>query len=355
MSLALPVDSSQRQRASLCWAFSMSIHGLLIGLAVALLTEIPTPPPPTFKWDVAVVQPPPPATEPAPSPPVDSQPPPTPQPVTQTHPRPQPVQQVKSQPVVQQVQRVTEPQPVQQTQPIRDSLPVQTAQPIQQATTQQITTVTPTIQETVSPTTEVAQTIVEHTTVVQESPPVVQQYSVPQAVASTEPVTRQAETLTQIAAIESDAAPIETAPVPVETAPVPVEAPQQVEQAIVQRPAETVQHRVVQQRTVRARPGERPDYGWLSQALWSSVDQRKRYPAEAKRNRWEGRVILRLTIEQRGAAVHLLDLVLEESSGHSVLDRHTLDMVRNAFPLQVKHQLALAKIQLDLPFSYRME
>lgn len=47
MSLALPVDSSQRQRASLCWAFSMSIHGLLIGLAVALLTEIPTPPPPS--------------------------------------------------------------------------------------------------------------------------------------------------------------------------------------------------------------------------------------------------------------------------------------------------------------------
>lgn len=348
MSLALPVDSSQRQRASLCWAFSMSIHGLLIGLAVALLTEIPTPPPPTFKWDVAVVQPPPPATEPAPSPPVESQPPPTPQPVTQTHPRPQPVQPVKSQPVVQQVQRVRVPQPVQQAQPIRDSLPVQTAQPIQQATTQQITTVTQTIQEPVSPTTEVAQTVVEHTAVVQESPPVVQQYSVPQAVASTEPVTKQAEPLTQIAAVESTATPIETAPVP-------VEAPQQVEQAIVQRPVEPVQHRVVQQRTVRARPGERPDYGWLSQALWSSVDQRKRYPAEAKRNRWEGRVILRLTIEQRGAAVHLLDLVLEESSGHSVLDRHTLDMVRNAFPLQVKHQLALAKIQLDLPFSYRME
>ncbi|MBS0178294.1 MAG: TonB family protein [Nitrospira sp.] len=346
MSLALPLDSSQRQRDSLCWAFSMSIHGLLIGMAVVALTEIPPPPSPTFKWDVAVVQPPPPQAEPAPPQPVESQPPPTPQPVAQ--PQPKQVQPVKSQPVVQQVQRVQEPQPVQQVQPIQESLPVQTAQPIQQVTTQQVETVTQNIQETVSPTTEVAQTVVEHTAVVQEATPVVQQYSAPQAVASTETVTRQTESLTQVAAVVSDATPVETVPVS-------VEAPQQVEQAIIQRSVETVQHRAVQQRTVRARPGERPDYGWLSQALWSSVDQRKRYPSEAKRNHWEGRVILRLTIEQRGAAVHLLDLVLEESSGHSVLDRHTLEMVRNAFPLQVKHQLAMAKMQLDLPFSYRME
>lgn len=340
MSLALPLDSSQRQRASLCWAFSMSLHGLFIGMAVVLLTEIPPPPPPAFKWDVAVVQSPPPAADPAPAPPVESQPPPTPQPVTPPPPK-QVVQPVKTQPVVQQVQRVQEPQPVQEVQPIQESLPVQTAQPVQQVTTQQVETVTQAIRETVRPTTEVAQAVVEQTAVVQEPTPVTQQYSAPQAVTSTEPVTRQAEPITQVAAVVSDAAPVESR--------------QQVEQAIVQRPVETVHHRVVQQRTVRARPGERPDFGWLSQALWSSVDQRKRYPAEAKRNRWEGRVILRLTIEQRGAAVHLLDLVLEESSGHSVLDRHTLEMVRNAFPLQVKHQLALAKMQLDLPFSYRME
>ena len=338
MSLALPLDSSQRQRTSLCWALSMSVHGLLIGMAVVLLTEMPPPSPPTFKWDVAMVPAPPPAPEPAPAAPVESQPPPTPQPVVP--PPPKQVQAVKSQPVVQQRQRVQEPQPVQQVQPVQESLPVQTAQPIQQ-----VDTVTQAIQETV-PTTAVAHTVMEHTAVVQDSAPVVQQFSAPQAVASNEPVTRQAEPITQVAAVVSDTAPIETAP---------VEAPQHVEQAIVRRSVETVHHRVVQQRTVRSRPGERPDFGWLSQALWSSVDQRKRYPAEAKRNRWEGRVILRLTIEQRGAAVHLLDLVLEESSGHSVLDRHTLDMVRNAFPLQVKHQLALAKMELDLPFSYRME
>ncbi|MCS6329096.1 MAG: energy transducer TonB [Nitrospira sp.] len=350
MSLALPLDSSQRQRASLCWAFSMSIHGLFVGMAVLLLTEMPPPPPPVFKWDVAVVQTPPPAAEPAPPPSVESQPPPTPQPVTPPKPKQVPV--AKAQPVVRQVQEVQQPvqqiQPVQQVQPVLESLPVQTAQTVQQVTTQQVETVAQTIQETVSPTSEVVQTVVDTTAVVSETAPVIQQYSTPQAVASSAPVTRQVEASTQVAAVVSD--------VPaVESAPAPVEAPPHIRQEIVQRPVQTVQQRVVKQREVHTRPGERPDYGWLSQALWSSVDQRKRYPAEAKRNHWEGRVILRLTIEQRGAAVHLLNLSLEESSGHSVLDRHTLDMVRNAFPLKVKHEMAQSKLELDLPFSYRME
>ena len=343
MSLTAQWDSSPRQRTSLCWAFSMTTHGLFVGLAMVLLTELPPPPSPTFKWDVAVVQSPPPAAEPAPPPPVESQPPPTPQPPT-----PKQVQPVKPQPVVRPVQPTREVQPVQQIQPVQESLPVQNAQAIQQVTTQRVETVTQTIQETVTPTTEVEQTVIESTAVVEQAAPVVQQYSAPQAVASAEPVTRQAEPVAQVAAVVNDAPAVEAAPAP-------VEALQQVEQAIVQRPANTVQHRIVQQRTVQSRPGERPDYGWLSQALWSSVDQRKRYPAEAKRNHWEGRVILRLTLEQRGAAVHLLNLVLEESSGHTVLDRHTLDMVRNAFPLQVKHQLAQSKLEVDLPFSYRME
>ena len=104
-----------------------------------------------------------------------------------------------------------------------------------------------------------------------------------------------------------------------------------------------------------AKPAARPDYGWLAQALWANVDQRKRYPAEAKRNRWEGKVVLRLTIEQRGSSVHLLDLTLEESSGHAVLDRHTQEMVRNAFPLEVKHALSQPRIQLHVPFSYSMQ
>lgn len=334
MSLALPMDWSQRQRDSLCWAFSMSVHGLLIGMAIVLLTEIPPPPPPVFKWDLAVVQPPPPAAEPAPEPPVESPPPPTPQPVTP--PKPKQVQVAKAQPVVRQVQQVQERQPVQQVQPIQESLPVQTAQAIQQVTSQRVEAVTAVAEV-------MQQEVVEQTT------PQVEAVSPSQPVATAEAITRQAEPVAEVAAVVNEAPAVESVPAP-------IEAPQQVQPAIIQRPVEVARERVtVKHRDIHARPNERPDYGWLSQALWSSVDQRKRYPSEAKRNRWEGRVILRLTIEQHGAALHLLDVSLEESSGHSVLDRHTLDIVRNAFPLTVKHQLAQSKLQLDLPFSYHME
>lgn len=338
MSLTAQWDSSPRQRTSLCWAFSMTTHGLFVGLAMMLLTELPPPPPPTFKWDVAVVQSPPPAAEPAPPPPVETPPPPTPRPVTP--PTPKQVQPVKTQPVVRPVQPTREVHPVQHIQPVQESMPVQTAQAIQE--------VNRTVQEPVETITEPVQAMMRTEAAVEQVAVVEQQTPAVQQIATSAPVTRQAEPIPQVVAVVSDAPAVEATPAP-------VEAPQQVEQAIVQRPIEAVQHRVVQQRTVQSRPGERPDYGWLSQVLWSSVDQRKRYPAEAKRNHWEGRVILRLTLEQRGAAVHLLDLVLEESSGHSILDRHTLDMVRNAFPLQVKHQLVQSTVQLDLPFSYRME
>ena len=344
MSLAIPMDSSQRQRASACWAFSMSVHGLLVGMAVLLLTEIPPPPPPTFKWDVAVVQPAPPAAEPTPPPPVESQPPPTPQPVTPPKPKQVPVTKVE--PVVRQVQPIQERQPVQQVQPVLESVPVQTAQAIQQVTTQRTETVTREVQEAVTPVTEVVQQ-----DVVEQSAPAVEEVSPSQpvaTVATAAPVTRQTETVAEVAAVVNETTAVESVPAP-------VEAIEQVRQEIVQRPVETVQQRVVKHRAVQARPEAQADFGWLGQEIWSSVDQRKRYPAEAKRNHWQGRVILRLTIEQQGAAVHLLELSLEKSSGHSVLDRHTLEMVRNAFPLKVKHQMAQSKIQLDVPFSYHME
>jgi TonB family protein len=153
--------------------------------------------------------------------------------------------------------------------------------------------------------------------------------------------------VTQVATVVSDAPAVEAAPAP-------VEAPQQVEQAIVQRPVEAVQHRVVQQRTVQGRPEAQADFGWLAQSIFSSVDPHKRYPAEAKRNRWKGRVILKLTVEQRGGAIHLLELVLKESSGHAALDRHTVDMVRTVFPLQVKHHIARAAIDVDIPITYQL-
>jgi TonB family protein len=245
---------------------------------------------------------------------------------------PQPVQEIKP---------VQENRPVETAQPVQDTVPVQTAQPIQQVTQQQVTTVTQPIQEETKPSPEVAQTVTRTEAPVETTETVEQQAVTAQPVV-TAALTPTVSTVTERSVVEDSHHPVET--------------PQMVEQTVSARAAPEVQQRAaVQHMAVRSRPTTRPDYGWLSQALWSSVEQRKRYPQEARRNHWEGRVILRLKIEQRGAAIHLLDVTLEESSGHTVLDRHTLEMVRKAFPLDVNHALTEQKVELHLPFSYRME
>ncbi len=350
MSASSHGEGSHRRRSSLCWALSVTTHTVLVSAAMALVAELTPPPPPnTFKWDVSVMQPSPPPAEPVAPPPAAEAPPP--QPVIP--PTPRKSRPVKTEPVMQTMQPVQQVQPVQEVRPVQESMPVETAQPVPQPTQQQVETVTRSIQEEVRPTTEIAQTVTRAETSVEQVQSVEQQLSaVPQVM--TQPVVAappsQSPQDQPIVAASSVADRGR-----IEESHAAVEVPQQVEQAVVDRAVSTVQQRVVRHRTIHARPGERPDYGWLSQALWSTVEQRKRYPAEARRNHWEGRVILRLTIEQRGASVHLLDLVLEESSGHHILDRHTLDMVRNAFPLEVKHRLSQSKVELDLPFSYRME
>lgn len=53
----------------------------------------------------------------------------------------------------------------------------------------------------------------------------------------------------------------------------------------------------------------------------------KHYPAEARRNHWEGTVVVRLEIAADGT---LLDATLHCSSGHDVLDRAALRMLRTA-------------------------
>lgn len=334
-------SQSHHRRSMLCWVFSMTTHGVLVSAALALMAEITLPPPPeTFKWDVAMVQAPEPPEEPVatPPPPVEPTPPP-PQPVRA--PTPKKTQPVKTEPIVQAPQPIQEHRPVETVQPVQDAMPLLTAQPIQQMQ-QQVGTATRPVQEEVQAATTVTHSVTRTETPL-ETTEAVEQQSVTAQPIVTAAVTPMVSSVTERTVVEESQAPVET--------------PQQVvEQTVTARVAPEVQQRAAVQRlSVRSRPTTKPDYGWLSQALWSTVEQRKRYPQEARRNHWEGRVILRLTIEQRGAAIHLLDVSLEESSGHALLDHHTLDMVRKAFPLDVKHALAQQQVQLHLPFSYRME
>jgi len=109
---------------TLSWAFSLLFHGVMVGFAVVLMTDLRlAPQPEPFKWDVSVF-------EPAPAP---MQRPAPPKPVTESRPvEPQPVVQTVQEVVQREVRTVT---PVVQaaSQPVRSEPQViaRTAQPIE--------------------------------------------------------------------------------------------------------------------------------------------------------------------------------------------------------------------------------
>lgn len=95
-----------------------------------------------------------------------------------------------------------------------------------------------------------------------------------------------------------------------------------------------------------------PDLGWLMQMLWSRVTQLKHYPPDARMNRWEGRVVVRVVIDEQG---RLLDATIATGSGHEVLDHAALDVIRRSCPLALPQALGRRQIVLRVPIQYRLD
>ena len=93
------------------------------------------------------------------------------------------------------------------------------------------------------------------------------------------------------------------------------------------------------------------DYGWLAQALWTKVEQLKRYPSIARMNRWEGKVILRAVIRDDG---HVSELEIAQSSGHAVLDRDAVNVLRKASPLGLARPLGQPQVVIHIPIHYQL-
>lgn len=93
------------------------------------------------------------------------------------------------------------------------------------------------------------------------------------------------------------------------------------------------------------------DYGWLTETLWSRIEQLKRYPSLARLNRWEGKVVLRVVIKETG---ELADLRIAQSSGHDILDQDALEILKQTAPLQLKQPLGQPQIVVHIPISYKL-
>lgn len=297
------------------WMVSLLCHMLGLWCAVLMTVEIDKPVLSTpFRWEVAMVEAPPPAR---PSPAEPAPVPPDPQPVRRM---------VASQPLV------TPPAPVQQTVhgEVRE---VEAIEPVQQAAREVVTQAETLIER------QEAQTVVSQAVIAQAVTPT--QETVVARTVSREAIAPRVERVQQadVPAL-SEAAPQTIVAEPVERVSPSVEAE-----------ARTVEHRVVQQRLVRIRQTQ-ADYGWLRDSLWRRIEELKRYPTQAKANHWEGKVVVEAIIRDDGEVVALS---IAESSGRAVLDQEAMAVMKKASPLALKHPLGTRTITILVPISYRLD
>ncbi len=93
--------------------------------------------------------------------------------------------------------------------------------------------------------------------------------------------------------------------------------------------------------------------GELSDLLWRRMEALKRYPYLARRNGWEGKVLIRVVL---GGDGRLLHAEIQESSGHEVLDQDALQVLRAATLLKTEPNLAFQhQATFTLPMAYRLQ
>lgn len=91
----------------------------------------------------------------------------------------------------------------------------------------------------------------------------------------------------------------------------------------------------------------------LAGLLWQRMETLKRYPELARRNGWEGTVLIRVVL---GGDGRLVNADIQRSSGYAALDQSALQVLRAATPLQ--NDVASAAQQhaeFMLPVPYRLQ
>ena len=296
------------------WLVSLACHVLGIGCAIVMMAEIEKPVlPNTFQWEVAMAD-----VLPAVAPPP---PPPTP---------------VEARPM----------KPVAESQPI-----MKPAEPVQQRVQEMARAV-----EAIEPVQQAAREVVSQAEAVIERTEVQQVES--QAVttrtdAVVEPSVSRVAFASRVAQVQSTEAPAPIEAVPQARAVESVVEPRVVEPVgePVERESRAVEQRVVQQRVVRHRETQ-ADYGWLRDSLWRRIEELKRYPAQAKMNHWEGKVVVEAVIRDDGSVIALS---IAESSGRSILDQEAMMVMKKASPLALKHPLGKSQITILVPINYRLD
>jgi len=188
--------------------------------------------------------------------------------------------------------------------------------------------------------------------VIAEQPPAQQEVTVPVETAQmVKDVVANAEPVMESAAVASTESEPVTSPSVVERTIESSEQPVIEHSAPVESVASHTEHRLVEYRQVLHRD-TRADYGWLRDALWGRIEELKRYPALARTNHWEGKVVVSAVIRDDG---EVMGVQIAETSGRAVLDEEAMAVMKKASPLRLKHPLGQRQITILIPINYRLD
>lgn len=95
----------------------------------------------------------------------------------------------------------------------------------------------------------------------------------------------------------------------------------------------------------------RVDYGWLSEVILRRVEELKLYPAEARADRAEGKVVVKAVINEDGSVENV---EIFQSSGFATLDKAAVDLMLRAAPFSLPHSLEKPRITVKIPMNYRL-
>ena len=314
----------QKEAHSFGWLVSILLHGAVALIALILVTQAQlSPQDEPFKWNVAMVSPTQPVTATT-SPPHQS--------TAQSVPPPPP----------------TPTSPVQQNAPTQ---PLAAPQPLAQQTTPSIaerTAITPPVAEPPTPT---------------PLEPATPSQSASHAARPAEPIRHEA-----VAPRAPEASPIQKPAEEPPTVPVASDshaAPSTPSAALVSPPTPATTHSPTptpltdtapaQTASIAQAPANTPtkrDYGWLSEAILRRVEELKRYPASARAERAEGKVVVKAVINEDGS---IGEMEVFQSSGHPGLDKAAMDTMKQAAPFHLPHPLGQPRMTIKIPMSYRLD
>lgn len=101
-----------------------------------------------------------------------------------------------------------------------------------------------------------------------------------------------------------------------------------------------------------AQATRKPDYGWLAGPLLQRIETLKQYPVTARLQRLEGRVVVRIVIQEDG---DITSATIAKSSGHDLLDQAALETIRQASPLTLSQPLGKSSVTMQIPLGYYLD